>query len=354
MRTSGPARAKSPGRKGDSTGDSTAQQNSEPASSPWIVWIRSNLLWFYWFFFDMVLPILRLNKRLETCVYGLLLPTLPTDVKERMRQDALEDLGLKDGATEQEISNAFRALSFKYHPDKNKQPNAAVEFKKVNAANEYLTKDPIPLDLRDATRCLASEIVKFVVTMLVLICFRYNPVSGGDVFMMNPNTIRAFGRTYAQWPSLMSIILSTVIMYCMGGIWRFPTVMIFRENFYICNFIQGVLMWIYWILASMVDCKWFLYISWPLALLAWLFIRIIWMIMFFLSNTLRFCDNCWPFHFIPISHFVNFVWKFHVWCIYTLAFYNMYNPSQAKVLSNVLLTFRLIAVMGVLLVWARM
>lgn len=355
MPASGPARGKSPGRKGDST----AQQNSEPTPSRPIVVLQA-----LWCYFNMVgvwltqiLPVEKITgliTGLQTWVYGLLLPRLSADVQEEHRASSLRVLELSDNATEKDIDKAKRDLSTRYHPDRsgsNEESNEE-KIKEVNNAVDFLTK-LMPLDLDQATHNLASEIVKFVLTMLVLIGFRFNPVLGGDVFMMNPYTIRFFGRTYAQWPSLMSIILSTVIMYCMGGILRFPTVMIVREYFYISSAIDWMLSWITWFEDSMAYyLPW--YISWLPSIFTWLFSWIIWVIMIVLRNTLRFCDNLWTFHFIPIGQFVTFVWTFRVWYIHTLAFYNKYNPIQAIVLSNVLLTFGLIAVMGVLLVWARM
>ena len=53
-------------------------------------------------------------------------------------------LGLKKGASDDEISKAFRKLSKKYHPDVSDAPNAAERFKEISAAYSLLS-DP---DLR--------------------------------------------------------------------------------------------------------------------------------------------------------------------------------------------------------------
>jgi molecular chaperone DnaJ len=59
------------------------------------------------------------------------------------RIEALKILGLKPSATENEVKKRFRELSKKKHPDKNKEPGAEEEYKKISAAFTYL-KDPPP------------------------------------------------------------------------------------------------------------------------------------------------------------------------------------------------------------------
>jgi molecular chaperone DnaJ len=50
-------------------------------------------------------------------------------------------LGLKKGATEQEIKRSYRKLAAKYHPDVNKDADAADKFKEISEAYEILS-DP--------------------------------------------------------------------------------------------------------------------------------------------------------------------------------------------------------------------
>lgn len=53
------------------------------------------------------------------------------------KQDYYELLGVSRDASENEIKKAFRRLAIKYHPDKNKDPDAQKKFVKI--ANAYET-----------------------------------------------------------------------------------------------------------------------------------------------------------------------------------------------------------------------
>ena len=58
------------------------------------------------------------------------------------KRDYYEVLGLKKGASEDEIKKAFRKMAMKYHPDKNPGDKTAEEkFKEVNEAYSVLS-DP--------------------------------------------------------------------------------------------------------------------------------------------------------------------------------------------------------------------
>ena len=62
-----------------------------------------------------------------------------------MMTDPYEVLGLKRGASDEEIKKAYRTLSRKYHPDANiNNPNAAQaeeKFKQVQAAYDQIMKE---------------------------------------------------------------------------------------------------------------------------------------------------------------------------------------------------------------------
>ena len=58
------------------------------------------------------------------------------------KRDYYEVLGLKKGASEEEIKKAFRKMAMKYHPDRNPGDKTAEEkFKEVNEAYSVLS-DP--------------------------------------------------------------------------------------------------------------------------------------------------------------------------------------------------------------------
>lgn len=52
--------------------------------------------------------------------------------------DHYETLGINPSATDRDIKVSFRALALKYHPDKNKDPDAEEKFKVITGAYSVL------------------------------------------------------------------------------------------------------------------------------------------------------------------------------------------------------------------------
>lgn len=57
------------------------------------------------------------------------------------KKDYYETLGIKKGASKDEIKSAYRTLAKKYHPDINKEPGAEAKFKEVQEAYDVLYDD---------------------------------------------------------------------------------------------------------------------------------------------------------------------------------------------------------------------
>lgn len=65
-----------------------------------------------------------------------------------MGKDYYDALGIKKGASEDEIKKAYRKQALKYHPDKNKSPGAEDKFKEIAEAYDVLS-DPKKKDIYD-------------------------------------------------------------------------------------------------------------------------------------------------------------------------------------------------------------
>ena len=66
----------------------------------------------------------------------------------KMGKDYYDILGIKKGASEDDIKKAYRKQALRFHPDKNKAPNAEDKFKEIAEAYDVLS-DPKKKDIYD-------------------------------------------------------------------------------------------------------------------------------------------------------------------------------------------------------------
>ncbi|XP_029018971.1 dnaJ homolog subfamily B member 9 [Betta splendens] len=57
------------------------------------------------------------------------------------KRDYYDVLGVRKDATERQIKKAFHKLALKYHPDRNKEPDAEAKFREIAEAYETLSDD---------------------------------------------------------------------------------------------------------------------------------------------------------------------------------------------------------------------
>ncbi|MBI5223746.1 DnaJ domain-containing protein [Candidatus Micrarchaeota archaeon] len=79
------------------------------------------------------------------------------------QKDYYKILGIPNDATDEQIKKAYRILAMKYHPDRNKEPEAANKFKEISEAYAVLSGkiDPtsIPLDSSSDASGAANQII---------------------------------------------------------------------------------------------------------------------------------------------------------------------------------------------------
>src|SRR5688572_27715600 len=72
-------------------------------------------------------------------------------------QDLYVILGIPSNATMDDVHNAYRAATRRFHPDVNKHPGSAVQFREITAAYEILG-DTIAREKYDSTRKKTGQI----------------------------------------------------------------------------------------------------------------------------------------------------------------------------------------------------
>lgn len=56
-----------------------------------------------------------------------------------MNKQYYDILNIKEGSSEDEIKKAYKKMALKYHPDRNKSPDASEKFKEISEAYQILT-----------------------------------------------------------------------------------------------------------------------------------------------------------------------------------------------------------------------
>ena len=126
------------------------------------------------------------------------------------KRDYYEVLGVSRNATKDEIKRAYRKLALKYHPDRNKEPNAADKFKEISEAYAILSDDTKRQQYNQfghagvAGRWSAEDIFGGINFEEILRSFGLGGGAGGFGSIFDFFTGRS-GRTTAQRPSAIDL-----------------------------------------------------------------------------------------------------------------------------------------------------
>lgn len=92
--------------------------------------------------------------------------------------DCYQILGVQKGASQKEIKNAYRQLSLKYHPDRNKDDRGGEKFKQITEAYQLLRREE-----KSKTRVSETD----VATKYTQFWKKYDGSKMNDDFNFGPN-----------------------------------------------------------------------------------------------------------------------------------------------------------------------
>ena len=105
-------------------------------------------------------------------------------------KDLYSILNLTKDSTTEEIKKSYKKLAFKYHPDKNKDPEAIPVFKDISEAYEILTNKEKKKIYDQFGYEAVSENIENMMSPIDLFQSLFNvdftnPVMGGNIFMFS-------------------------------------------------------------------------------------------------------------------------------------------------------------------------
>ena len=99
-----------------------------------------------------------------------------------MAKDYYDILGVKKGASKEEIKKAYKTLAKKYHPDLNKESDAAEKFKEIRKESSMTGsgRQTLP-DFQDMISGISGLQEESLISEIFLTCFLAEPVVSGDL-----------------------------------------------------------------------------------------------------------------------------------------------------------------------------